>query len=230
MLKSLFKGKVTNFTGEYRLWEDAKSHSVGYDDKTILDRVITSTLKVKSGEIAYERDGILFEDIEYSWQILTGLMLVAARNNGNLCVLDIGGSLGTTYFQNKKYIDSVNLSSWNVVEQSHYVNAGKQYIQDDIIKFYESIEQCQNECNPNLIIISSALQYFPDINSIINSMISVGADAILFDKTFINYSNSNKIYVQHANPSIGGSYPCYSISESWLINKLNKRYELSSFP
>jgi hypothetical protein len=52
------------------------------------------------------------------------------------------------------------------------------------------------------------------------------ADAIIIDRTIINNFKSNIIYVQHATPSIGGSYPCYTISESWLIDTLDKTYDL----
>ena len=225
-LKLLLGKKGTYFTGEYKSWDDTLAHCKGYDDKDILNKVLNSTLKVKSGEMAYERDGILFDTIEPSWQVLAGIVWVAARNNGNLCVLDMGGSLGTTYFQNDRFLNDINLSSWNIVEQPHYVKAGRAHIQDEILRFYDSIENCLNECNPNVVLISSSLQYMPDPQTTIDSVSNVGADAIIFDRTIINNSKSNKLYVQHATPLIGGSYPCYTISEQWLINKLKKNYYL----
>ena len=164
----------------------------------------------------YERDGILFDTIEPSWQVLAGIVWVAARNNGNLCVLDMGGSLGTTYFQNDRFLNDINLSSWNIVEQPHYVKAGRAHIQDEILRFYDSIENCLNECNPNVVLISSSLQYMPDPGAVLDSLSRIGADAIIIDRTIINNFKSNIIYVQHATPSIGGSYPCYTISESWF--------------
>jgi putative methyltransferase (TIGR04325 family) len=225
-LKLLLGKKGTYFTGEYKSWDDTLVHCKGYDDKDILKKVINSTLKVKRGEMAYERDGILFERIEYSWQVLTGIIWVAARNSGRLCVLDIGGSLGTTYFQNNRFLNEINLSSWNIVEQKHYVKAGRAQIQDEILRFHDSIENCLNECDPNVILISNSLQYMPDPQTTIDSLANIGADAIIFDRTIINNSKYNKIYVQHATPLIGGSYPCYTISEQWLINKLKKKYYL----
>jgi putative methyltransferase (TIGR04325 family) len=226
ILKLLLGKKGTYFTGEYKSWDDALVHCKGYDDKHILKKVLNSTLKVKSGEMAYERDGILFDRIEYSWQVLTGIIWVAARNSGRLCVLDIGGSLGTTYFQNNRFFNGIKLSSWNIVEQTHYVLAGKTYIQDEILRFHDSIENCLNECVPNVVLISCSLQYMQDPSAVLDSLSRIGADAIIIDRTIINYSKSNIIYVQHATPSIGGSYPCYSISESWLIDKLEKTYDL----
>lgn len=226
ILKLLLGKKGTYFTGEYKSWDDALVHCKGYDDKHILKKVLNSTLKVKSGEMAYERDGILFDRIEYSWQVLTGIIWVAARNSGRLCVLDIGGSLGTTYFQNNRFFNGIKLSSWNIVEQTHYVKAGRAHIQDEILRFHDSIENCLNVCNPNVVLISNSIQYMPNPQTTIDSVSNIGADVIIFDRTIINKSKSNKIYVQHATPLIGGSYPCYTISEQWLINKLKNNYYL----
>ena len=226
-LKKIIIGKNrTYFTGEYKSWDDTLAHCKGYDDKDILNKVLNSTLKVKRGEVEYERDGILFDRIDPSWQVLAGIVWVAARNNGNLCVLDMGGSLGTTYFQNDRFLNDINLSSWNIVEQPHYVKAGRAHIQDEILRFYDSIENCLNECNPNVVLISNSLQYMPDPGAVLDSLSRIGSDAIIIDRTIINNSKSNKIYVQHATPLIGGSYPCYTISEQWLINKLKKNYYL----
>ena len=223
----LFLGKQGNyFTGEYQSWNEALVHCKGYDDEDILKKLLPSAQKVKNGEMVYERDGILFENIEYSWEVLAGIIWVALRNSGYLCVLDMGGSLGTTYFQNNKFLNEISLSSWNIVEQPKYVKVGKTYFEDEKLRFFDSIENCVETCNPNVILISCSLQYMRDPHAIINSLCKIGSDAIILDRTIINNNKSNKIYVQHAMPSIGGSYPCYSISESWLFDLLNKTYDL----
>lgn len=225
-LKLLLGRKGTYFTGEYNSWNDALVHCKGYDDEDILKRVLLSAKKVKSGEMVYERDSILFDSIEYSWEVLAGMLWAASRSSRRLCVLDIGGSLGTTYFQNNKFFNEINLSSWNIVEQGHYVRAGRAHFQDKTLRFHYSIENCLNECDPNVILISNSLQYMAEPQTTIDSVSNIGANAIIFDRTIINNSKSNKLYVQHATPLIGGSYPCYSISEPWLINKLKKYYYL----
>ena len=192
ILKLLLGKQGTYFTGEYKSWNDTLVHCKGYDDEDILNKVLQSAQKVKSGEKAYERDGILFDSIEYSWQVLTGIIWVAARNSGHLCVLDMGGSLGTTYFQNSKFLNEIKLSSWNIVEQPKYVKAGKTYFQDEKLRFFDSIENCLETCNPNVILISCSLQYMKDPYAIIKSLCKIGADAIILDRTIIN-NKSNKM-------------------------------------
>ena len=82
----------TCFEGSYNTWQEADAHCNGYDNMDILEKVLTATLKVKNGEAVYERDSVIFDQIEYSWPVLTGLMCAAAQNSGCLKVLDFGGS------------------------------------------------------------------------------------------------------------------------------------------
>jgi putative methyltransferase (TIGR04325 family) len=176
--------------------------------------------------VAYERDGILFDKVEYSWEVLSGIMWVAAQNKSSINVMDIGGSLGTTFFQNKAFFKNINLVSWNIIEQPNYVRAGKSNIEDEVIKFYSTVEDCLQNSSPNIVLISSSLQYMHNADIILNTLINIETEVIIFDRTIIQDSNINKIFVQYAPKSIGGSYPCYSISESWLFNKLNKNFKL----
>ena len=81
-------------SGDYHSWDEALASSAGYDSEIILEKTRAALLKVKNGEAAYERDSVLFDEIEYAWPLLAGLMWVAARCQGTLNVLDFGGSLG----------------------------------------------------------------------------------------------------------------------------------------
>jgi putative methyltransferase (TIGR04325 family) len=38
--------------------------------------------------------------------------------------------LGSSYFQNRKFLQSLPDVRWNVVEQPHYVDAGRKYIEE----------------------------------------------------------------------------------------------------
>ena len=70
------------FEGDFATWEEAKAQCTGYDAKDILAKVLAATLKVKCGEAAFERDSVLFDEVEYAWPMLAGLMWAAARNGG----------------------------------------------------------------------------------------------------------------------------------------------------
>lgn len=183
------RGKRICFEGNYKTWEEAAALCTGYDANPILDKVLEATLKVKRGEAVFERDSVLFDEIQYSWPVTAALMWAAARNNGELNVLDFGGSLGNSYFQNRKFLSSLKSVSWHVVEQAHFVDKGKAYIEDDVLKFHTSIEESVKSVSPNVILISSVAQYLPDPPWLFGQINSVEADVLLFDRTPFTVEN-----------------------------------------
>ena len=134
--------------GNYVTWHEAKSNSIGYNSEEIFFKVRDSMIKVKNGEATYERDSVIFDKIEYSWPILSGLMLASAKSGGELRVLDFGGSLGSTYYQNKKFFDELSNVSWSIVEQKRFVDIGKKEFEDNRLKFYNNIDECLKNEHP----------------------------------------------------------------------------------
>jgi putative methyltransferase (TIGR04325 family) len=124
------------WTGNYASWNEAKKNSSGYEANNIVLKVQQAINKVKSGEMAYERDSVVFDKIVYSWPILSGLLWVANLNGGKLHVCDFGGSLGSTYFQNKNFLNSIQFMRWNIVEQKNFVDTGKKYFEDKTLQYY----------------------------------------------------------------------------------------------
>ena len=58
-------------------------------------KTLNTVLKVKSGELAYERDSVGFEKPSFNWPLLAALREEALRSNSHLHVIDFGGSLGS---------------------------------------------------------------------------------------------------------------------------------------
>ena len=116
-------------------------------------------MKVKNGEAVYERDSVLFDEIEYAWPGLAGLMWSRLRCGGTLNVLDFGGSLGSTYFQNRAFLSVLPGVRWNIVEQSRHVETGKAWFEDDRLRFYPDIADCLADTQPNVVLLSNVLQY-----------------------------------------------------------------------
>jgi putative methyltransferase (TIGR04325 family) len=145
--------------GDYKSWGEAASDCTGYANTLILEKVLESTLKVIKGEAVYERDSVIFDKIEYSWPVTAALMWAMAKNNGSISVIDYGGSLGSSYFQNRKFLTHGKNVHWSIVEQLSYVKIGRSTISNEIVQFYETIEECCKEKRPNVALISSVLQY-----------------------------------------------------------------------
>lgn len=207
------RGGGIRFEGDFDTWEEANSHSTGYDAEEILAKVLASTLKVKRGEAAFERDSIVFEEIEYVWPVVAGLMWAAALNEGKLNVIDFGGALGSSYFQNRNLLKSMKDVRWNVVEQSHYVDAGCKYIANDQLRFYKSIEECLSENQPNVVLMSSVLEYLEDPKKILNTLLNHPVDILIIDRSPFVSSDKDKITCQIVSSSIfEATLPCRLLS------------------
>jgi putative methyltransferase (TIGR04325 family) len=216
------RGNGIRFGENYKTWKDAAARCTGYDAELILDKVLEATLKVKRGEAVFERDSVLFDEIQYSWPVTAALMWAAARNNGKLHVLDFGGSLGSSYFQNRKFLSSLKLISWHIVEQEHFVEKGKAFIEDDVLKFHTSIEESVKTVTPNVILLSSVAQYLPDPQRLFDQINSIEADILLFDRTPFTIENINTICVQYVSSDIyKASYPMWILSKNNLLGQLS---------
>jgi putative methyltransferase (TIGR04325 family) len=215
------------FEGDFASWEEASAQCTGYDAEDILAKVLAATIKVKRGEAAFERDSVLFAEIEYAWPVLAGLMWAAARNGGRLNVLDFGGALGSSYFQNRKFLQTLPEVRWNVVEQPHYVDAGRKYIQDEQLRFYQTIEECLSANRPNVILLSSVLQYLKSPVELVHKLNNVGAACLIVDRTPFTVNGKDKLTVQKVPAAIySASYPMWIFSlsefkqlmeESWCL-------------
>ncbi|MBD2187106.1 methyltransferase, TIGR04325 family [Pseudanabaena mucicola] len=224
-------GAIT-FEGDYQTWEKAQADSSGYNQAEILEKVKNATLKVKHGQAVYERDSVLFDQIEYAWPVLAGLMWVAAQNNGKLHVLDFGGSLGSSYFQNRQFLSNLTEVTWSVVEQSHFVECGREFIADDCLQFYLTIDECLEKRSPNVILLSGVLQYLENPFLILHKLGSTKANFLIIDRTPFSIENRNYLLIQQVYPEIyRASYPIWIfavskfekyLSSSWfLLSKFN---------
>ena len=221
------RGDGIRFEGDFSTWEEANRHCTGYDAEEILAKVLTSTLKVKHGEAAFERDSVLFDQILYAWPVLAGLMWTAARSGGRLNVLDFGGALGSSYFQNRKFLQPLPDVRWNVVEQPHYVDAGRKHIQDEKLRFYRTIVECLSENQPNVILLSSVLQYLESPTELISELNKVGALCLVVDRTPFALHGKDKLVVQKVPAAIySASYPMWIFSQAEFERNLAKNWNM----
>jgi putative methyltransferase (TIGR04325 family) len=213
------------WSGDYSSWAEAQNMCTGYDSEEILEKCKTALLKVKNGKAVYERDSVLFDKIEYSYPLLSGLMWIAALNEGKLNVIDFGGSLGSTYFQNRVFINSLKQVRWSIIEQKKFVLKGKELFEDNNLKFYYTIEECLSENKPNVIILSGVLQYLENPFEFIRNIIKLKINFIIIDLTgFINEPN-DRITVQKVDPVIyNASYPCWFFNSENFIDHFEKDY------
>lgn len=219
--------KKYGWHGEYNTWEDAKNVSSGYDSEKIIQKVRNSALKVKNGLANYERDSVIFQNIQYCWPLLAGLMFASATNKIGLKVLDFGGSLGTTYFQNKKFLKHLSHFSWSIVEQKKFVDIGKMDFEDTNLKFYYDIKSCIEYENPNVLLLSSVLEYIDKPFELLDELLINNFEFVLVDRTPFS-KNKKKIKLQTVDPKIyEASYPCWFFNEIEFVKYFeNKNYRI----
>jgi putative methyltransferase (TIGR04325 family) len=209
------------WSGDFPNWEEANKECIGYSDNSILEQVKNTILLTKDRTDVYERDGCTIQgEPTFAFEILDWIKKTSKDNKINL--IDFGGSLGSTYFQLRRYLSEFNVS-WNVVEQENFVECGKQYLQNDSIKFFNSIEECLNETSPNCFFSSSALPYIENSNEILSKVFSYNFDWIFLDRISIIEGNKDRITIQIVPPEIYKAiYPCWFFGEEKLIKTFEK--------
>lgn len=213
--------------GDYSSWQAAEASSHGYDSEDILEKCRTAGMKVKMGEVAYERDSVLFDQVQYSWGLLAGLQLGAARNAGRLSVMDFGGSLGSTYFQNRRFLERLPRFEWNIVEQAQFVRVGQADFQDEALRFHHSIDACVKAQRPNVAVFSGSLQYLPDPHATLEEIIGHDFDVVIFDRTPFISAERDLLTVQTVPASIYlASYPSWFFSRKGLERHFETKYDL----
>lgn len=233
-LKVIIKKMVTSkpihgWFGNYKTWSEAKEKCTGYDDSSILEKVKSAVSKVKNGEAVYERDSVLFDKIEYSQPLLDAFKNIADESNGELHVVDFGGSLGSSYFQNKPFLKDIKELKWSIVEQKHFIDCGKECIQGNELKFYYSIDEAISSSSRQVLFLSSVIQYFEHPYELIHKCMKYGFDYIIIDRTAFLESKNERITIQIVPEFIyKASYPAWFFNEQKFVDAFLQDYKLIS--
>jgi putative methyltransferase (TIGR04325 family) len=213
--------------GNYATWEKAKNASEGYDTSVIVDKVQAATMKVKEGIAAYERDSVVFDKIEYNWPVLSGLLWLAAQAHGNLNVVDFGGSLGTTYWQNRKFLTSIPSLRWNIIEQPAFVECGKRLIEDEVIKFFYDLPSCLVGNKPQVVLLSSILSYLERPYDLLSDLKDRRIEFLIIDRLPTVKGDHDRLTVQKVPPYIyKASYPAWFFSYSKFMDFLTQYFKI----
>ena len=144
LYKKIFLPK--EFIRGFNDWKTALDNTTTYNAEEIFSKTLDSARKVRDGLATYERDSVLFDEIQYDWQLLASLLLIAKLESNRLNVADYGGALGTSYRQNKEFLDMLDCPvKWVVVEQSRFVQIGKSEFENEVLLFSDSLNQLKND-------------------------------------------------------------------------------------
>jgi putative methyltransferase (TIGR04325 family) len=219
------RGDSIRFSGDYSTWQQCQAASRGYDDSLILEQVKRAMLRVRNGEGACERDGIVLSACEPNFPLLAALEYVALAA-GRLRVLDFGGSLGGTYHQVRKLIpESVDLS-WEVVEQAGFVECGIRNFADAHLRFHLTIDDAIAAGKPNIVLLSSVLPYLEQPYETLAQIVNAGCEFILLDRTpVLRAADRDRLTVQQIRlPEYHASYPAWFFAKSRLMAAFSPIY------
>jgi len=221
-LRNMRSDRGIMYEGDYPSWQVATKAAGGYDAPAILNRVREAARKVKRGKAVFERDSVCFDHEEYRWPTLACLMRVAAEHEGKLRVLDFGGALGSFYYQHKKHFAHLKEVRWAVVEQPHYVVCGQDEFQDDVLQFHETIEDCLEHGEIDVIFCSSVLQYLESPYAMLASFAKSGAPCILLDRTPFIAGEKDRLTVQNIAYWNNAKIPAWFFLENNIMTLLDE--------
>lgn len=216
-------GMVGGWHGKYMTFKEAFSHCNSYADNKIADAVLASALKALEGKGKWERDGVVFNEVIYSWPIVAGLLMASCEHRRNIGIVDFGGGFGSTYYQNKGFLPA-NIS-WSIVEQESVVERGLKCPKLQPLRFYASLEKACKENHHDALILSSVLQYLENPYDALHKMLDTRCDFVLVDRTQFSKKDTEYVSIQKVPKSIYGfrtSYPCWTLNQNKVAGIFNQ--------
>lgn len=210
------------YRGDYPDFGSALRDSTGYAAGQILERTRQALHKVRRGEAAFERDSVTFDQLELPLSLLGYLLLSAGQRGGRLSVLDFGGSLGSTYFQCRSVLRHLAAVEWSIVEQPAHVACGRAEFANGELQFYDTIEACLRERQPDVLLLSGVLQCLPSPWDLLREAASAGPfTRILIDRLPLIDAPKDRLTVEIVSPRIyAASYPAWFFSRPALHGHL----------
>jgi putative methyltransferase (TIGR04325 family) len=175
------------------------------------------------------RDGYFFNEVHLNYEILSIFALQGSKSQ-SLRVIDFGGGLGTTFFQNRKVLARFGVEvCWNIIEQPHFVNEGKLIFDSiDNLHFYETLAE-SSITSKDLLLFSSVLEYLEDPYSLLGEIMLLDQKpiGIVIDRSPIDLCGIQKFVVQSVDASIHEArLPLQILSRERIVDILSTDYEL----
>ncbi len=228
MADLLFPQRRIHYRGSYASFDAAAAACTGYSDPQIFERVLSATRAVVSGKAAYERDSVTFADPDYHWMLLALLFRLAASGK-RVTVMDVGGALGSTYHQHRRWLDEIAGLRWCVVEQPHVAACGRREFATDRLVFYDSVRACTAAEHVTFALYSSVLAYVRDPGDFLTAAREASVPLVLIDQTLVwaEEAAADRYVVQHVPAAIyRAAYPARITSTERLLAPLSGAYRV----
>ncbi len=223
------KRAAVQYEGNYPDWQAASCNAKGYDAGNILEDVKNSVAEVLKGNAVFERDSVLFYTEEPNYPLLAAVFR-ALNGKKDLKLLDFGGGLGSVYFQNRKYLSCLEKISWRIVEQKHFVDAGRELFcsYNTPVSFYFTLDEAMKGWKPDIVLLSGVLQYLPDYKAILEDIKKHNIETIVIDRCLCWCEDLPHRYcIQSVSKAIyKASYAVQLFNLQDLISVLSPEYQV----
>jgi putative methyltransferase (TIGR04325 family) len=208
-------------------WEQALKASGGYDDPVIVARAVAAARHVQEQEGTFERDGVLLPQGEVHWPILGPLFEARAHQSGTLRVLDVGGSLGSKWFQHRDFLPSLAPMKWAVVEQPMLVAAAESTFASDNLSFHATMADASAWLGGvDICVFSASLQYLQDPDKELREAAHLSGHSLLIDRSPVWEERDHHLAVQHVGIyEKPVSYPSWVMSRRRLMGVVGSHFE-----
>ena len=225
LVRKLSNPNSGGFKRGFESWNDALLNSTSYNTSEIFQKSSNAARLVRDGKAPYERDSVLFDKVQYDWNLLASLLLIANIQK-KLNVVDFGGALGTSFRQNKKFLDILQIpKKWAVVEQSDFVQIGKSEFQTDTLVFLESLSEVNFDVD--VVLLGGSLCYIEHAYRVLDEIKNLSPKSILIVRTPFSDLSDDEISLQIVPKYIyDASYPIWTFSESKLLAYFSDNYFL----
>ena len=206
-----------------RFRNSLKSYSDPTFNKFILE-------KVQSFSESFQTHRILDSN---NLKIMTAISLLSESPR----ILDIGGSAGTHFFLAKTIYPQKNFE-WRIFENETLVNETTKTENDSQLNYYSDFISATENYAPDLIILSSTLQYLVEPLEKLKTLVGLGSKYILVTKTPMS-NGTPKSVIQNSrwNANGPGDYPqvssryklrstCNILTSEDFIKLISTNYEI----
>jgi len=219
ILKLLQRRNV--FRGEFSNWENAKYFSKGYQNKKLLQKIISSNRICLNNPNLFERDSIIFNNPQYAFALNACLLFIISKNKTNkINILDFGGALGTSFRQFQKFTNNTIDLTWTIIEQEELYKIGIQEFSTEKLIFSTYYLLDNLNINYHALIFSSVLEFLNNPYEILLSDKFLNINFLLLDRTPVWLGEDDIITNLIASKQITGSYPCTIFSYNKLTSFL----------
>jgi putative methyltransferase (TIGR04325 family) len=215
----------------FKNWSDAKAASIGYSEDSILQKISSQTVLMVESNSGWVRDGFYFNQVQINYEILSFVALHSAKGQP-LRVIDFGGGLGTSYFQNRNILEKFGIKvCWNIIEQPNFVAEGKLVLGSvPNLHFFETLTDA-SVTSLDLVLFSSVLEYLEDSYQFLEEIMRLEMKplGILIDRSPIDLIDNEKYLVQNVEQSIHqAKLPLRILGQDRIVAILSSDYELLS--